>query len=450
MPTLLYINDNNLLIQQNGQFHRSQGYAWMKGEDVFFDNDAQNSAVKNCRRSPQEINNRYWQQCEQSAISSNAAGMRHSADLIWRHLSELKELHSLQELVLVVPSHYQASNLQLLLGIAKSCGLEVVGLVNKSVLALHDKVVGDGEYLHLDIQLHQSVSTVVTVQAGRAQLGSVEIIQNVGIYAMQDALLKSIQHSFIQNDRFDPLHYAITEQQLFDQLSVVANEIEKVGKSNVNVEHERRVHSTSVDKKQWNSVITPLLKRLIANASATNSKAVYVDANAAFAIGDISQSRGVGLTDLQSAGMMMLQPVSSVDSKLLISNTNTPGIVDYLTDLPVSETQNATNKETQSAMTPAVATSATASIQASNGALIDGHASHLLQAGVALPIENSELRADGGQLTLHKANVGNVQAMLNDQKIFVLNDSDRRELQANDRLGSNLADGVVTVISVTH
>ena len=176
-----------------------------------------------------------------------------------------------------------------------------------------------------------------------------------------------------------------------------------------------------------------------------------MDANAAFAIGDIAASRGVGLTDLQSAGMLMLQPVSSVDSKLLISNTNTPGTVDYLTDLPVSETQNAANKETQTAMTPAAATQvATAPLQASNGALIEGHASHLLQAGVALPIEKSELRADGGQLTLHKANVGNVQAMLDEQKIFVLNDNDRRELQANDRLGSNLADGVVTVISVTH
>ncbi len=443
MPTLLYINDNNLLIQQAGQIHRSQGYAWLRGSDVFFDTDVQNSAIKNCRRSPQEINNRYWQQCEQSTISSNNAGMRHSADLVWRHLSELKKLYGLQQLVLVVPSHYQSNNLQLLLGIAKSCGLEVVGLVNKSVLALHDKLADDGDYLHLDIQLHQTVSTVVTVKSGRAQLGSVEVIQNVGIYAMQDALLKSIQHSFIQNDRFDPLHYASTEQQLFDQLSDVASEIESVGKSNVNVEHERRVHSTSVDKKQWNSVVMPLLKKLIVSASTTNTKATYVDANAAFAVGDVSASKGVGLADLQAADMVMLDPVSSIDSQLLISNTNTPGIVDYLTDLPITVKHSADLKETAK----------TASVPMRSKAPSDvakvGNASHLLQAGVALPIANSELRADDGQLTLHLANVGNVQSMLNENKVFVLNDGERRELRVNDRLGSNLADGVITVINVT-
>ena len=444
MPTLLYINDNNLLIQANDQIHRSQGYAWLRGSEVFFDNDAQNSAVKNCRRSPQEINNRYWQQCEQSAISNNSAGMRHSADLVWRHLSELKQQRGLHELVLVVPSHYQASNLQLLLGIAKSCGLEVVGLVNKSVLALHDKVASDGDYLHIDIQLHQSVNTVVTVQSGRVQLGSVEIIQNVGIYAMQDALLKSLQHSFIQNDRFDPLHYASTEQQLFDQLSDVANEIEKVGKGNVNVEHESRVHSTSVDKKQWSSVVSPILKKLINSALATNTQATYVDANAVFTVGNMSVGNSVGLADLPAAGMSMLDPISTVDSQLLISNTNTPGIVDYLTDLPVTATHSANSKER--AITPAVPAETKTPTAALNG----GQASHLLQAGVALPIAKSELRADGGQLTLHEVDVGNVQAMLDEQKIFVLNDSDRRELRANDRLGSNLADGVVAVINVTH
>ena len=441
MPTLLYINDNNLLIHKDGQLHRSQGYAWLRGADVFFDSNEQDSAVKNCRRSPQEINNRYWQQCEQSAISANAAGMRHSADLIWRHLSELKVQHGLQELVLIVPSHYQANNLQLLLGIAKSCGLEVVGLVNKSVLALHDKISSDGNYLHLDIQLHQSVSTVVTVKDGRVQLGSAEVIQNVGIYAMQDVLLKSIQHSFIQNDRFDPLHYASTEQQLFDQLSVVANEVENVGKGNLNVEHEQRVHSTSIDKKQWDSVVSPILNKLIASTSATKAKAVYVDANAAFA----ADEAAAGLSGLQTAGMIMLDPVSPIDPQLLVSNADTPGTVDYLTDLPVSAALVAKTKEPK-----AVKAQATSSAVPPMVASKPGGPSHLLMAGMALPIAKSELRADGGQLSLHMANIGNVQTMLDEQKVFILNDGDRRELQANDRLGSNLADGVVTVISVAN
>jgi len=450
MPTLLHINDNNLLIQQDGHVHRSQGYAWLNGTDVVFDSDAQNSAAKNCRRSPQEINSRYWQQCEQSAIANNAAGMRHSADLIWRHLGELKQLHGLQELVLVVPSHYQAGNLQLLLGIAKSCGLEVVGMVNKSVLALHDQVSGDGDYVHLDIQLHQTVSTVVTVAAGRAKLGSVEIIQNGGIQAMQDALLKSIQHSFIQNDRFDPLHYASTEQQLFDQLPSLASDIERSGKGNVNVEREQRVHTTSVDSKQWNSVTTPLLKNLITSSAAANVNAVYADTNAAFTTSHELADAGIGLADLQAAGMLMLSSVASIDPQLLISNTSVAGAVDYLTDLPVSEKLNSASNpdQVQTQKTAPVDVERAIQSQVATSS-VAGQASHLLQAGVAIPIANAELSTDGAQLSLHKASSGNVQAMLDGQKVFILNDNERRELHANDRLGSNLVDGVIAVISVT-
>lgn len=448
MSTLLYINDNNLLIQQAGDVHRSQGYAWLRGAEVFFDSEEKTSAVKNCRRSPQEINSRYWQQCEQSAITSNAAGMRHAADLVWRHLSELKQRYGLQDLVLVVPSHYQASNLQLLLGIAKSCGLNVVGMVNKSVLALHDKVGSDGDYLHLDIQLHQTVSTVVTVKSGRAQLGTAEIIQNIGIQAMQDALLKSIQHSFIQNDRFDPLHYASSEQQLFDQLPTISAELVALGKSNVNVEREQRVHSTSVDSKQWNSVMAPLLKTLISNASAANAKAVYVDANAAFATSNKPASAGAGFAGLETAGMLMLDSVSPISSQLLVSTTAEAGTVDYLTDLPVSKSQKADATTSKPAAVTPAATPTHSQAQISLPEA--GQASHLLQAGVAIPIATSELRTDGVQLSLHKAAVGNVQAMLSEQKLYILNDSERRELRANDRLGSNLVDGVVTVISVTN
>ena len=444
MPTLLYINDNNLLVQRDGQIYRSQGYAWLRGAEVLFDAEQQNSAIKNCRRSPQEINNRYWQQCEQSAISNNAAGMRHSADLIWRHLTELKQQHGLNEMILVVPSHYQSSNLQLLLGIAKSCAIDVLGLVNKSVLSLHDKLQADGNYLHLDIQLHQSVATVVTVKGGHAQLGSAEIIQNVGIHAMQDILLKSIQNNFIQNDRFDPLHYASTEQQLFDQLPNIGVQIDQVGKANVNVEYEQRVHTASVDKKQWNSVLDPLLKKLIANTSASNTKAVYFDANAAFSGGDKSASNGAGLSGLTAAGMIPLNTVSQIDSGSLVSNADASATLDYITDLPVSlELDNSDTKDDVAQSVPPAA-----AVQAASNKKLAGAVTHFLSAGVAFPIANSELRTDGGQLSLHMSAVGNVQNMLDQQKVFIMNDSDRRELQVNDRIGSNLADGVVTAISV--
>ena len=76
MTDVLHINDNKLLLQQSGPHFATQGYAWLAGDQVSFDlgTNADHSAVKRCRVAPQEINNRYWMQCDQSAISSNAGG----------------------------------------------------------------------------------------------------------------------------------------------------------------------------------------------------------------------------------------------------------------------------------------------------------------------------------------------------------------------------------------
>ena len=79
MTHILYINDNNLRLQVFGgdanaeNIIHSKGYAWLKGDQVVFDTDKENAPIKFCRLAPQEINNRYWQQCEKSSISSNAA-----------------------------------------------------------------------------------------------------------------------------------------------------------------------------------------------------------------------------------------------------------------------------------------------------------------------------------------------------------------------------------------
>jgi len=145
MTHILYISDNNLRLQSfdksaRSPVVRSQGYAWFKGDQVIFDTDTKNAPIKYCRLAPQEMNTRYWQQCEKSSISNNDAGMRHAADLLWKHLYELKQQNNILELVLVVPSHYQSSNLQLLLGIVESLEIKVSAIVNGALLSLTNKI----------------------------------------------------------------------------------------------------------------------------------------------------------------------------------------------------------------------------------------------------------------------------------------------------------------------
>ena len=179
MPAIISINDNNILIQHRDTVVSSQGYALILDDEVLFDFDEDRAAINSCRFTPQQIQNRYWQQCAQTSISTNNTEVRTSADLIWRHLSSMRESFDLDQVVFVVPSHYQQDNLQLLLGIANSAGLTPKGLVNKAVLASQHQAKQDGDYFHIDLQLHQTVCSLVEVRQGVAKLSDIDIVNEV-------------------------------------------------------------------------------------------------------------------------------------------------------------------------------------------------------------------------------------------------------------------------------
>lgn len=455
MATVLNINDNNLLLQKGTEMHRSQGYAWLKDGAVYFDFDDADNAVAACRLEPQKINSRYWQQCEQTALPSNDSGMRHAADLIWRHLNELKERYQLSELAMVVPSHYQPANLQLLLGIAQSCGLEVSALINKAVQAMVAANSSFKRVLHIDVQLHQTVCSEVSLNAGVWQLGKVEIIHEVGLQAMQDALLKAAQERFIQGDRFDPLHYAETEQQLFDQLPRLAEEIRADGKANMVVMQASNRYSCSIDARQWMAALEPFIDALKSAQIDHLPEARYYDFNGFKALWFAGPDR----VTLQSARW-------SEDQLNLTATKSAVGDVIYLAELPVAgeaaakhpteqaDAADAMERKPQKTMTglaegnrvnDPVAKTASSDLMSDNGVL---SATHVMQNGRAISIDRVHISVVNNQLNIALSEASNLANLLKSDQLFVIGDAERQALEVNDRLGSNLADGVITVISV--
>jgi len=75
-------------------------------------------------------------------------------------------------------------------------------------------------------------------------------------------------------------------------------------------------------------------------------------------------------------------------------------------------------------------------------------ATHLLNGGKAVPISVAKLSTENGLLALTHGTQGDVQALLESGKLFIFNDEGRTQLRVNDRIGSHLADGIVTVIQV--
>ena len=435
MTSLLYINDNQLRLQQtNGLVVSSQGYAWLSDSAVVFDiNSEVTSAVQQCRIKPQQINNRYWQQCDQSSITANSLGLRHSADLIWQHLGQLKAAHQLGELVLVVPSHYQEPHLQLLLGIAKACDLSVIGLVNKAVAELSRHRLADGDYFHVDVQLHQTVCSKVVVDNGEYTLADVQILQDVGIHFMQEALLHGLQNIFIQDDRFDPLHDAVTEQQLFDQLPAIAMSLSASGNVNVGVEHHTRLHNINLEAAAWTQILVPFKDRVqdFIGAQKGASKSAYIDLNNAFG--------EAGLDGLDQSIFTVVDVNHTDKSERFLSNNKDATSVLYQTQLSTSVVIGVSDLESINKRVDS---------NAREEAPLSQRPTHITFLGRAIALNQAFIEHNEHGLEMQKKNQGNLVSLLRDKKLFIINDESRQNLKLNDRIGSHLADGILTVIQV--
>lgn len=457
MPALVHINDNNILIHKGDQLLRSQGYAWLKNGEVFFDLDEADNAVHHCRLEPQQINSNYWQQCAQTAIPGNASGMRHAADLIWCHLGELQKRQALSDVILVVPSHYQANNLQLLLGICKALGLQVSGVVNKSVLALQQHITRQGRYLHIDVQLHQTVCSEVVAKAsstgsetGFLSLGGIEILHEVGLQSIQDAALRAIQERFILNDRFDPLHYAETEQQLFDRLPALADSIREDGKADIGVNYQGRRHASSIDLKQWTAALKSYVNQLRDADLPLASTGRYYDFNG-FQATSFADPNSLNIEQDKSALEYQAKTLAKIEPGDLIDHK---GKVIYRTELESKTFENPhhDNGQPERDISESRATqtnnNAESVAQPTNLTVDENSATHLLQSGVAVPIELAQIALNSNLIELTAGTSSNLAELLDASKIFILSDAQRRSIKVDDRLGSDLADGVITAIRV--
>jgi hypothetical protein len=125
-----------------------------------------------------------------------------------------------ESVLLAVPAGYSREQLALLLGVINETGVPVAGLVD-AALAACSLEPAPARVLHLDLELHQAILTVLEYAGGeRAGLkrSRYEIALRHGVLDIQQTLMQFIAETFIRKTRFDPLHDASTEQRLVDQL----------------------------------------------------------------------------------------------------------------------------------------------------------------------------------------------------------------------------------------
>jgi len=175
-------------------------------------------AVAAARLQPVLASDRFWSDLALDSVAGSAEQSMSHADLahahlqgIWRSIAEAGD-----DAVFALPGSMRLHQAGLLLGIARSIGIPVAGLVDSAVAACAG-LAARPVVLHLDVQMHQSVLTELdgeTVMRRRR----VEIAPRAGLKAMYSAWSQLVSEAMVRRTRFDPLHRASSEQQLYQRL----------------------------------------------------------------------------------------------------------------------------------------------------------------------------------------------------------------------------------------
>jgi hypothetical protein len=222
MLALELIDSGLILVQRQGDAVRVIGEA--PGFAVLEDKETLTgaSAAARMRLKPLLAQSNYWRTLSTEPLTRPSRLIGTTADLAFAQVSQMLEPHKNDPdgVLLAVPAGYSREQLGLLLGVVGETGVTVAGLVDAGLAAGSLEPV-KARVLHLDLELHQALLTVLEytgVDRPGLKRARYEIAQRRGVLALQQAWMKLIAEEFVRKTRFDPLHEASSEQRLLDQL----------------------------------------------------------------------------------------------------------------------------------------------------------------------------------------------------------------------------------------
>jgi len=241
------INDTGIQVSIDGDLvETSPAYAVLHKKELFIGREG----FANARLFPGWVNTRFWEQINTEQIAGANHQIRHTADLAFSHLEKLWASVSAKadEVVFAVPGSFDTTQLGLLLGMARECGMPVTGLID-SALAAVANISTSKRALYLDIHLHYVLLTTIECNASTSTIETLKLTEQ-GLFTLWDRWANIIADLFVRNTRFDPMHQAETEQQLFNLLPNWMGEFEDAREKEISLDVVQSSHTVSVSAEK--------------------------------------------------------------------------------------------------------------------------------------------------------------------------------------------------------
>jgi hypothetical protein len=207
-------------------------------------------AYRRARLKPRWTHDRFWEELDTTPLPRPFPRNLRRADLAHAHLEEIWKSTEppAKEVILAVPGWYSSEQLGLVLGIARSTGMPVTGMVDAALAA--SALADQGRVLvHLDLYSHRTVASKV-MRNDEMRRERIEINDSVGLVNLFDAWVKLIAQIFVRTTRFDPLHRGETEQALYLRLPEWLDELREKESTLLVMEAGGKEHSIELTRDQ--------------------------------------------------------------------------------------------------------------------------------------------------------------------------------------------------------
>jgi hypothetical protein len=216
-------------------------------------------AASRIRLKPLLAQTNCWRALSTEPLVRPSRLARTTADVAFAQVNDLLAPHKddAEGVLLAIPAGYTREQLGLLLGVINETGVNVAGVVDAG-LAASSLEPAPARVMHLDLELHQAILTVLDYvgaksanDRGGLKRSRYEIAPRHGLLALQQCWMQLIAENFVRNTRFDPLHDAVSEQGLLNQLPEWVEQLRTNETLNLTLKFEDRPLEVEMNRAQF-------------------------------------------------------------------------------------------------------------------------------------------------------------------------------------------------------
>jgi hypothetical protein len=170
-------------------------------------------------------------------------------------------VHDGERVWIATPAQASGAGLEALLGITRRLGLPIDGFID-SAAVVSAALESERNTIVLELGLHHAAATAVDRDGSHARRRRSVLTERGGFIELYQIWLDLISTTMVKRTRFDPLHDAATEQQLFDAMPSLTREVASTGNTTASVTKGRERFEVALTRDQFAQAAEPIYRSM--------------------------------------------------------------------------------------------------------------------------------------------------------------------------------------------